>query len=197
MLLLIDNYDSFTYNIVHYLHEIGVSVRVVLNDEISAEEAILLGPTHILLSPGPGTPEESGISKELLILAAERKIPLLGVCLGHEIIGEVFGAKVVHARNVVHGKTSVIRHSEKNLFSDIPNDFMAARYHSLVIDGNTIPNCINIDAWTLREDNSVEEVMAISHKYLPIYGVQFHPESILTEHGHELFQAFFSCRAER
>lgn len=195
MLLLIDNYDSFTYNLVHYLHELDVEVRVVLNDEMSAVDALALDPTHILLSPGPGTPDDSGISKELLRLAARRHIPVLGVCLGHEIIGEVFGGRVKHARRVVHGKTSSIRHAGRGLFANIPDGFTAARYHSLIVDSETLPDCLEAAAWTVTADGAFDEIMAVSHKTLPIFGVQFHPESVLSQYGHELLAAFVGREA--
>ncbi|WP_437585649.1 anthranilate synthase component II [Sorangium sp. So ce1000] len=195
MLCLIDNYDSFTYNLVHYLHELDVDVRVVLNDEMSAKEVLALGPTHIVLSPGAGTPDESGISKELLELAAQELIPTLGVCLGHEVIGEVFGGRVNHARRIMHGKTSRVWHSRADIFSNLPSSFLATRYHSLVIDKDTLPDCLKVTAWTEAdgdgEGDEIGEIMAVSHKTLPIFGVQFHPESIMSEHGHLLLANFF------
>ncbi len=196
MVCLIDNYDSFTYNIVHYLHELGVDVRVVLNDEMSAAAVLALKPTHFLLSPGPGTPKDSGISKELLLAAAQRRIPTLGICLGHEIIGELFGACVKHARQVMHGKSSPINHNNSGVFLGVPHPFSAARYHSLIVDKAEFPDCLAITAWTTTPNNELDEIMGISHKELPIYGVQFHPESIMTEHGHQLLANFLGtdCR---
>jgi anthranilate synthase component 2 len=197
VLCLMDNYDSFTYNLVHYLHELDVDVRVILNDEMSAEDVLALGPTHIVLSPGAGAPDESGISKELLVLAARARIPTLGVCLGHEIIGEVFGGRVSHARRIMHGKTSRIWHGRDDLFSNLPSSFLVARYHSLIVDKDTLPDCLKITAWTAGDGDGddgdgdgVDEIMAVSHRTLPIFGVQFHPESILSEHGHSLLANF-------
>ncbi|WP_079415562.1 anthranilate synthase component II [Thiomonas intermedia] len=194
MLCLIDNYDSFTYNIVHYLHELDVKVKVILNDEMSASDVLDLHPRHILLSPGPGTPDDSGMSKELLRLAAERRIPLLGVCLGHEIIGEVFGGRVRHAKRVMHGKVSRVHHDGRDLFVGIPEEFAAARYHSLIVERESLPNCLNVTAWTQTDDGTMDEIMGVAHASLPIYGVQFHPESILTEYGHYMLANFLGIR---
>ena len=179
MLLMIDNYDSFTYNLVQYLAEIGQEVKVVRNDKISIEEINKLNPRYIVISPGPCTPNEAGISLEL-IEAFKGKIPILGVCLGHQSIGQAFGGKIVHAQTIMHGKTSKISHNNKGVFRGIKNPFIATRYHSLVIEKQTLPNCFDITAWT--DDN---EIMGIKHKELAIEGVQFHPESILSEHGHD------------
>lgn len=190
MVCLIDNYDSFTYNIVHYLHELGVEVRVILNDEMSAAAVLALKPTHLLLSPGAGTPKDSGISKQLLLAAAQNRIPTLGICLGHQVIGELFGARVTYARRVMHGKASPIYHDNDGLFLGIPHPFSAARYHSLIVDKAALPDCLAITAWTVTPDNELDEIMGISHKELPIYGVQFHPESIMTAHGHQLLANF-------
>jgi len=190
VLCLIDNYDSFTYNLVHYLHDLDVEVRVILNDEMSADEVLALAPTHIVLSPGAGTPDDAGVSKELLARAARARIPTLGVCLGHEVIGEVFGGRVSHAREIMHGKASRIWHGREGLFADLPSSFLAARYHSLVIDRATLPACLKITAWTARERDAIDEIMAVSHRTLPIHGVQFHPESIATEHGHAMLANF-------
>lgn len=184
MLLMIDNYDSFTYNLVQYLAEIGQEVEVVRNDKISIEEINKLNPQYIVISPGPCTPNEAGISLEL-IEAFKGKIPILGVCLGHQSIGQAFGGKIVHAQTIMHGKTSKISHNNKGVFRDIKNPFIATRYHSLVIEKQTLPNCFDITAWT--DDN---EIMGIKHKELAIEGVQFHPESILSEHGHDLLKNF-------
>ena len=184
MLLMIDNYDSFTYNLVQYLAEIGQEVEVVRNDKISIEEINKLNPRYIVISPGPCTPNEAGISLEL-IEAFKGKIPILGVCLGHQSIGQAFGGKIVHAQTIMHGKTSKISHNNKGIFRGIKNPFIATRYHSLVIEKQTLPNCFDITAWT--DDN---EIMGIKHKELAIEGVQFHPESILSEHGHDLLKNF-------
>ncbi len=184
MLLMIDNYDSFTYNLVQYLAEIGQEVEVVRNDKISIEEINKLNPQYIVISPGPCTPNEAGISLEL-IEAFKGKIPILGVCLGHQSIGQAFGGKIVHAQTIMHGKTSKISHNNKGVFRGIKNPFIATRYHSLVIDRESLPDCFDITAWT--DDN---EIMGIKHKDLPIEGVQFHPESILSEYGHDLLKNF-------
>ena len=184
MLLMIDNYDSFTYNLVQYLAEIGQEVKVVRNDKISIEEINKLNPQYIVISPGPCTPNEAGISLEL-IEAFKGKIPILGVCLGHQSIGQAFGGKIIHAQTIMHGKTSKISHNNKGVFKGIKNPFIATRYHSLVIEKQTLPNCFDITAWT--DDN---EIMGIKHKELAIEGVQFHPESILSEHGHDLLKNF-------
>ena len=184
MLLMIDNYDSFTYNLVQYLAEIGQEVEVVRNDKISIEEINKLNPQYIVISPGPCTPNEAGISLEL-IEAFKGKIPILGVCLGHQSIGQAFGGSIIHAQTIMHGKTSKISHNNKGVFKGIKNPFIATRYHSLVIEKQTLPNCFDITAWT--DDN---EIMGIKHKELAIEGVQFHPESILSEHGHDLLKNF-------
>ena len=184
MLLMIDNYDSFTYNLVQYLAEIGQEVEVVRNDKISIEEINKLNPQYIVISPGPCTPNEAGISLEL-IEAFKGKIPILGVCLGHQSIGQAFGGKIVHAQTIMHGKTSKISHNNKGVFRGTKDPFIATRYHSLVIDRESLPDCFDITAWT--DDN---EIMGIKHKELAIEGVQFHPESILSEHGHDLLKNF-------
>ena len=184
MLLMIDNYDSFTYNLVQYLAEIGQEVEVVRNDKISIEEINKLNPRYIVISPGPCTPNEAGISLEL-IEAFKGKIPILGVCLGHQSIGQAFGGKIIHAQTIMHGKTSKIFHNNKGVFRGIKDPFIATRYHSLVIEKQTLPNCFDITAWT--DDN---EIMGIKHKELAIEGVQFHPESILSEYGHDLLKNF-------
>ena len=184
MLLMIDNYDSFTYNLVQYLAEIGQEVKVVRNDKISIEEINKLNPQYIVISPGPCTPNEAGISLEL-IEAFKGKVPILGVCLGHQSIGQAFGGKIIHAQTIMHGKTSKISHNNKGVFKGIKIPFIATRYHSLVIDKESLPNCFDITAWT--DDN---EIMGIKHKELAIEGVQFHPESILSEHGHDLLKNF-------
>ena len=185
MLLMIDNYDSFTYNLVQYLAEIGQEVEVVRNDKISIKEINNLNPQYIVISPGPCTPNEAGISLEL-IEAFKGKIPILGVCLGHQSIGQAFGGKIIHAQTIMHGKTSRISHNNKGVFSGIKNPFIATRYHSLVIDEETIPDCFVISART--EDDGA--VMGIKHKKYPLLGVQFHPESILTKAGKKLLGNF-------
>lgn len=194
MLCLIDNYDSFTYNIVHYINELDVNVKVILNDQLSVAEVLALQPSHIILSPGPGTPQESGISIPLLIEAAQKNISILGICLGHEIIGEVFGALVRHADKVMHGKRSIIYHNNTDLFSHINNPFYCGRYHSLIVDKESLPDCLEISSWTQAEDGSVDEIMGLRHKTLPIVGVQFHPESILTSFGHQMLANFLGMR---
>jgi len=184
MVLMIDNYDSFTYNLVQYLGELGVAVTVVRNDEISVDEVARLRPEKIVISPGPCSPNEAGISLE----AIERlggKIPLLGVCLGHQAIGQAFGGKVVHARTLMHGKTSPIHHIGAGVFRGLPSPFVATRYHSLAVERDSLPDCLEVTAWT--EDG---EIMGVRHKSLAVEGVQFHPESILTEHGHALLKNF-------
>ena len=184
MLLMIDNYDSFTYNLVQYLAEIGQEVEVVRNDKISIEEINKLNPQYIVISPGPCTPNEAGISLRL-IEAFKGKIPILGVCLGHQSIGQAFGGKIIHAQTIMHGKTSKISHNNKGVFRGIKDPFIATRYHSLVIDRESLPDCFDVTAWT--DDN---EIMGIKHKELAIEGVQFHPESILSEYGHDLLKNF-------
>ena len=189
MLLMIDNYDSFTYNIVQYLGELKAHVKVIRNDEITVEDIATLNPERIVISPGPCSPSEAGIS----LAAIERyagKIPILGVCLGHQSIGQAFGGDVVRAKKVMHGKTSMIYHKGVGVFKNIPSPFRATRYHSLVIKQETLPSCLEVTAWTQNEDGSVDEIMGVRHKQLKVEGVQFHPESILTEHGHQLLQNF-------
>ena len=184
MLLMIDNYDSFTYNLVQYLAEIGQEAETVRNDKISIEEINKLNPQYIVISPGPCTPNEAGSSLSL-IEAFKGEIPILGVCLGHQSIGQAFGGKIIHAQTIMHGKTSKISHNNKGVFMGIKDPFIATRYHSLVIDRESLPECFDITAWT--DDN---EIMGIKHKELAIEGVQFHPESILSEHGHDLLKNF-------
>jgi len=189
MLLMIDNYDSFTYNIVQYLGELGQDVRVYRNDEITLEQIELLQPQHIVISPGPCSPNEAGVSMAVIQHFAG-KIPVLGVCLGHQSIGQVFGGDVIRARQVMHGKTSPIYHKNSGVFSGLNNPLTATRYHSLIIDKNTLPDCLEVTAWTQLEDGSIDEIMGVRHKTLAVEGVQFHPESILTEQGHALLQNF-------
>ncbi|MGB5832113.1 MAG: aminodeoxychorismate/anthranilate synthase component II [Thiohalocapsa sp.] len=191
MLLMIDNYDSFTYNLVQYLGELGADVRVVRNDELSVEDALALAPERIVISPGPCTPNEAGISVSL-IRAAAGHVPILGVCLGHQSIGQAFGADVVKARSVMHGKTSPIHHANAGVFSGLDDPFEATRYHSLVIDEATLPPALEVTAWTLTKDGEREEIMGVRHRELAIQGVQFHPESILTRHGHALLENFLN-----
>jgi anthranilate synthase component 2 len=188
MLLMIDNYDSFTFNIVQYFGELGADVRVYRNDEITVEQIAQLNPRHLVISPGPCTPTEAGVSVEA-IKAFAGKLPILGVCLGHQSIGQAFGGDIVHAREVMHGKTSPIFHADTGVFSDLPNPFQATRYHSLVIDKATLPDCLEVIAWT-RHDGEVDEIMGVRHRDFDIQGVQFHPESILTEHGHRMLKNF-------
>ena len=189
MILMIDNYDSFTYNIVQYLGELGAEVKVFRNDEITCDQIASLKPNKIVISPGPCTPNEAGISLEL-INSFSGKIPLLGVCLGHQSIGQAFGGNIIRARKVMHGKTSMIHHSGLGVFSMLPNPFEATRYHSLVIDKNNLPDTLELTAWTTNEDGSVDEIMGVKHKVLAVEGVQFHPESILSEHGLALLNNF-------
>ena len=187
MLLMIDNYDSFTYNLVQYLGELGQDVQVFRNDEIDLKKIAELKPKYIVISPGPCTPNEAGISLALIEEFAG-KIPLLGVCLGHQSIGQAFGGKIIKAKTLMHGKTSLIHHKNIGVFKDLPNPYTATRYHSLVIERETIPDCLEITAWT--EDG---EIMGVKHKTLAVEGVQFHPESVLTEHGHDLLNNFLKA----
>ena len=187
MLLMIDNYDSFTYNLVQYLGELGQDVQVYRNDEIDLQKIAQLKPEKIVISPGPCTPNEAGISLALIKEFAG-KIPLLGVCLGHQSIGQAFGGNIIKAKTLMHGKTSLIHHTSKGVFKDLPNPYTATRYHSLVIERETIPDCLEITAWT--DDG---EIMGIKHKTLAVEGVQFHPESVLTEHGHDLLNNFLKA----
>ncbi len=184
MLLMIDNYDSFTYNLVQYLGELGEEVVVRRNDEITLDEVGALKPDRIVVSPGPCTPNEAGISVPLIERFAG-KVPLLGVCLGHQSIGQAFGARIVHARELMHGKTSAIQHEGHGVFRALPNPLQATRYHSLVIERDSLPDCLEVTAWSADG-----EIMGVRHKTLPVEGVQFHPESILTEHGHALLKNF-------
>ena len=192
MLLMIDNYDSFTYNLVQYLGELGQEVEVYRNDEIDLAQVEKLNPKHIVVSPGPCTPNEAGISVPLINEYAG-KIPLLGVCLGHQSIGQAFGGKIVKAKTLMHGKTSLIYHTNKGVFKDLPNPYTATRYHSLVIERESLPDCLEITAWTQDANGEFGEIMGIKHKTLAIEGVQFHPESVLTEHGHALLNNFLKA----
>ena len=189
MLLMIDNYDSFTYNVVQYLAELGADVVVHRNDEITLAQIEKLDPEFIVISPGPCTPLEAGISMEVVRTFGGR-IPLLGVCLGHQCIGAVFGGNVIRARRVMHGKTSMIHHNGQGVFTGLPAPFEATRYHSLIVERSTLPDCLEMTAWTEHEDGAVDEVMGVRHRSLPIEGVQFHPESILTRCGHDLLRNF-------
>ncbi len=189
MLLMIDNYDSFTYNLVQYLGELGADVRVFRNDQITLAEIKKLAPAHIVISPGPCTPNEAGVSVDAIKEFAG-KIPLLGVCLGHQSIGQAFGGKIVHARELMHGKTSMIHHIDKGVFKGLPNPFEATRYHSLVIEKATLPECLEVTAWTQDAQGKMDEIMGVRYKTLNVEGVQFHPESILTQHGHDLLKNF-------
>jgi anthranilate synthase component 2 len=186
---MIDNYDSFTYNLVQYLAELGAEVQVVRNDQIPVEEIGTINPDKIVISPGPRTPKEAGISVDTLLRYAG-KYPMLGVCLGHQGIGYAFGGNIIHAKSIMHGKTSLVHHAGQGVFRGLSNPFQATRYHSLVIERETLPDCLEITAWTETPDGGFEEIMGVRHKSLPIEGVQFHPESILTEHGHALLRNF-------
>ncbi len=189
MLVMIDNYDSFTYNVVQYFAELGADVRVFRNDEITIEEIEALKPDHLVISPGPCTTNEAGISMEAIRYFAG-KLPILGICLGHQSIGQVFGGNIIRAGQVMHGKISQIHHADSGVFRGLSNPYNATRYHSLVIDKHNLPECLEITAWTENPDGSMEEIMGVRHRELPIEGVQFHPESILTEHGHDLLKNF-------
>ena len=189
MLLMIDNYDSFTFNLVQYFGELGADVVVRRNDEISCEEIAALAPSQLVISPGPCTPAQAGISVEAIKTFAG-KIPILGVCLGHQSIGVAFGGKIVRAGRVMHGKTSPVFHADGGVFSGLENPLVATRYHSLVIEKATLPDVLEITAWTEDEQGDVDEIMGVRHKHLAVEGVQFHPESILTRQGHQLLQNF-------
>ena len=196
MLLMIDNYDSFTYDVVQYFGELGADVKVVRNDEITIEEIEALNPEHLVISPGPCTPNEAGISVEAIKHFAG-KLPILGICLGHQSIGQAFGGDIVRAGQVMHGKVSDVYHEDKSVFKQLDKPFVATRYHSLVIDKNTLPECLEVTAWTQNEDGSIEEIMGVQHKTLPIHGVQFHPESILTQQGHDLLDNFLKMKLDK
>ncbi|NKF21361.1 aminodeoxychorismate/anthranilate synthase component II [Solimonas marina] len=189
MLLMIDNYDSFTYNLVQYFGELGVDVEVHRNDRITVDQVAALKPDHIVLSPGPCTPNEAGICLEL-IDRLKGQFPILGVCLGHQSIGQAFGGVVGRARTVMHGKTSAVHHHDVGVFRGLPTPYRATRYHSLVVEQDSLPDCFEVTAWTQHDDGTRDEIMGLRHKTLPIEGVQFHPESILTEHGHQLLKNF-------
>ncbi|MBD9501951.1 aminodeoxychorismate/anthranilate synthase component II [Pseudomonas sp. BGr12] len=189
MLLMIDNYDSFTYNLVQYFAELKADIHVIRNDELSVDEIAALNPERIVLSPGPCTPNEAGVSLEVIERFAG-KLPLLGVCLGHQSIGQAFGGDVVRARQVMHGKVSPVFHKGQGVFAGLNNPLTQTRYHSLVVKRETLPDCLEITAWTALEDGSVDEIMGLRHKTLNVEGVQFHPESILSEQGHEMLANF-------
>jgi len=191
MLLLIDNYDSFTYNLVHYFGELGEDVLVKRNDEVSVAEAMALGPAAILLSPGPCDPDQAGICLGLIAAAAKARTPLMGVCLGHQSIGQAFGGKVVRSNEIVHGKVGEILHGGKGVFASLPSPFKATRYHSLTVERSTLPDCLEITA-----EVADGTIMGLQHRSLPIHGVQFHPESIATEHGHTMLRNFLSLAKE-
>ena len=189
MLLMIDNYDSFTYNVVQYLLELGADVKVVRNNEITVDEIRAMNPDHIVISPGPCNPDKAGVSMAA-IEAFSGKIPVLGICLGHQSIGQVYGGEIIRAGQVMHGKTSQIYHNGTGVFAGLPSPFRATRYHSLVIDKDQLPDDLEVTAWTQNPDGSMEEIMGVRHKTLSVEGVQFHPESILSEYGHELLANF-------
>jgi anthranilate synthase component 2 len=191
MLLMIDNYDSFTYNLVQYLGELGAQVKTVRNDEITLTAIRELAPRGIVISPGPCTPDEAGICLEVVARLGE-SFPILGVCLGHQCIGQVFGGQVVRADKVMHGKTSMVFHRGQGVFAGLPQPFVATRYHSLVVQKDSVPDCLEVTAWTGQADGAMEDIMGIRHKRLPVEGVQFHPESILTRCGHDLLQNFIN-----
>ena len=193
MLLMIDNYDSFTYNLVQYLGELGADVEVYRNDEISVDEIKARQPEKLMISPGPCTPDEAGISMQAIKTFAG-EIPIFGVCLGHQSIGQVFGGKIIHAKEIMHGKTSKIYHKNTHVFKGLKNPYTATRYHSLVIEKESLPDCLEITAWTETEAGEMDEIMGVRHKTMNVEGVQFHPESILTEHGHDLLNNFLKSR---
>ncbi|WP_284447908.1 anthranilate synthase component II [Pseudoxanthomonas mexicana] len=189
MLLMIDNYDSFTYNLVQYLQSLGAEVKVVRNDAMTVDEIAKLAPERIVISPGPCTPNEAGVSLEI-IERLGANTPILGVCLGHQSIGQAYGGNVIRAGGIMHGKTSRIRHEGKGVFAGLPDAYEATRYHSLVVERSSLPDALEVTAWTENEDGSFEEIMGLRHREYPVEGVQFHPESILTEHGHALLKNF-------
>jgi len=193
MLLMIDNYDSFTYNVVQYFGELGADVKVFRNDEISVQDIEKLNPERLVISPGPCTPNEAGISVEAIKHFAG-KLPILGICLGHQSIGQAFGGNIIRAGQVMHGKVSDVYHEDKGVFAGLNKPFTATRYHSLVIEKETLPDCLDVTAWTQNPDGSIEEIMGVQHKTLPIQGVQFHPESILTQQGHDLLNNFLKIK---
>ena len=189
MLLMIDNYDSFTYNLAQYFGELGAQVAVHRNDQITLTDIVQLQPHHIVISPGPCTPNEAGISMDV-IRHFQGKVPILGVCLGHQSIGQVYGSQIIRARQVMHGKVSPVHHHNEGVFQGLTNPLTTTRYHSLVIDWQSLPDCLEVTAWTQRDDGSQDEIMGVRHKSLPVEGVQFHPESIMTQQGHDLLANF-------
>jgi anthranilate synthase component 2 len=192
MILMIDNYDSFTYNLVQYLGELGAEVKVLRNDQVGLDEIEALTPEHIVISPGPCTPDQAGISLEAVRRFAA-SIPILGVCLGHQTIGQAFGGHIVHAREIMHGKTSMVCHTGEGVFRGLPMPFEATRYHSLVIDKTRVPECLEVTAWTESGGGGLGEIMGVRHREYPVQGVQFHPESILTRQGHDLLRNFLNA----
>lgn len=190
--LMIDNYDSFTYNLVQYLGQLNADVEVKRNDEITTDDISTLNPERIIISPGPCTPNEAGISLEVIEKFSD-KLPIFGVCLGHQSIGQAFGGKIIRAKEIMHGKTSMIHHNNKGVFKGLKNPFEATRYHSLVIEKESLPDCLEITAWTETPKGELDEIMGVKHRTLNVEGVQFHPESILTEHGHDMLQNFLDA----
>lgn len=193
MILMIDNYDSFTYNLVQYLGELGADVQVERNDQITIAEIETMNPELIMVSPGPKTPSDAGVSLNV-IEHLKGKIPIFGVCLGHQSIGQAFGGDVIRAKQIMHGKVSPVKHINEGIFAGLPSPFNATRYHSLVIDQKTLPECLEVTAWTENEDGSIDEIMGVRHKTLAVEGVQFHPESILTDHGHDMLRNFLQMK---
>ncbi len=189
--LMIDNYDSFTYNLLQYLGELSVDVEVVRNDRVTVQWVEQNEATHIMISPGPGTPDKAGISMQVIQAMAGIK-PVFGVCLGHQCIGQLYGARIVHAQEIKHGKTSMVYHNEEGVFAGLENPYQATRYHSLVIEKDSLPDCLEVTAWTENKKGGLDEIMGIRHKSLAVEGVQFHPESILTQYGHDLLQNFMT-----
>ncbi|MDD2801070.1 MAG: aminodeoxychorismate/anthranilate synthase component II [Methylococcales bacterium] len=187
--VMVDNYDSFTYNLVQYFGELGADVTVVRNDQVTVDDIEKLAPDKIVISPGPCTPKEAGVSVDTILKFAGRT-PILGVCLGHQSIGYAFGGNVIHAKSIMHGKTSLVYHHDKGVFKGLSNPFTATRYHSLVIEQSSLPDCLEVTAWTQDDAGNIDEIMGVRHRTLDIEGVQFHPESILTEHGHDLLRNF-------
>ena len=189
MLLMIDNYDSFTWNLVQYLQALGAEVRVERNDALTVDDIERLRPRRIVISPGPCAPDQAGVSLEV-VERLGATTPILGVCLGHQAIGQAYGGRVIRARRIMHGKTSPVRHRGEGVFKGLPDGYVATRYHSLVVERESLPECLEVTAWTELEDGGIEEIMGLRHRELPVEGVQFHPESILTEHGHALLENF-------
>jgi anthranilate synthase component II len=188
-LVMIDNYDSFTYNLVQYFGELGANVTVIRNDQVNIGDIAALNPDKIVISPGPCTPKEAGVSVETIVKFAG-ELPILGVCLGHQSIGYAFGGNIIHAKSIMHGKTSQVYHKDEGVFKGLTNPFTATRYHSLVIEQSSLPECLEVTAWTQDSEGGIDEIMGVRHRTLDIEGVQFHPESILTEHGHDLLRNF-------